>query len=160
MWIQQDLFSRHYVRDGEEYQKAPRAMAGSRIRRPGTNGTSSPEVSVGCPMGFSASSGSDHGRPSGTTSPTQSSSASVTTSLTGAESVTWSPQMGRTNGDGEAHDTWRSRGPVSSKTIAAQPSTDWSKARGRDRSVSNLEDIHAQVTASRPGLWRRMFGGA
>ncbi|CAE6461390.1 unnamed protein product [Rhizoctonia solani] len=155
MWIQQDLFSRHYVRDGEEYQKAPRAMAGSRIRpRPGTSSTSSPDPSVSCPMGFSGDSGSD--RRVGAISPTQSSAASMTTSATGAESVTWNPQPGGSN---TLSENW-GRGPVSNKTIGQKPSTDWSKARARDRSMSNLEEIHAQVSgSSRPGLWRKIFGG-
>ncbi|CUA72513.1 hypothetical protein RSOLAG22IIIB_04910 [Rhizoctonia solani] len=90
MWIQQDLFSRHYVRDGEEYQKAPRAMAGSRIRpKPGTSSASSPEASLNCQIG---DSGSD--RRMGATSPTHSSAASMATSVTGAESVSWHPQPG------------------------------------------------------------------
>ncbi|CAE6451147.1 unnamed protein product, partial [Rhizoctonia solani] len=92
MWIQQDLFSRHYVRDGEEYQKAPRAMAGSRIRqKPGNSSTSSPEASI-APMGPGGDNSSD--RRVGATSPTQSSAASVLTSATGADSVAWNPQAG------------------------------------------------------------------
>lgn len=155
MWIQQDLFSRHYVRDGEEYQKAPRALAGARIRpRPGTSSASSREPSINSPMGQSADSASD--RRMGATSPTQSSAASMVTSNTGAESVNWNPQPGGSIGLSE---NW-GRGPVSNKTIAQKPSTDWSKARTRDRSMSTLEEIHAQVTATRPGLWRKIFGGS
>ncbi|CAE6479862.1 unnamed protein product [Rhizoctonia solani] len=152
MWIQQDLFSRHYVRDGEEYQKAPRAMAGSRIRqRPVTSGTSSPEASIAYPAGAGGDSGSD--RRTGAISPTQSSAASVLTSATGADSVAWSPQTGGNT----LSETW-GRGPISNKSIGQKPSTDWSKGRARDRSMSNLEEIHSQVSNSRPGLWRRIFG--
>jgi hypothetical protein len=151
MWIQQDLFSRHYVRDGEEYQKAPRAMAGSRIRqKPGNSSTSSPEASI-APMGPGGDSSSD--RRVGATSPTQSSAASVLTSATGADSVAWNPQAGANT----LSEGW-GRGPVSNKSIGQKPSTDWSKARARDRSMSNLEEIHSQVSNSRPGLWRRIFG--
>ncbi|EUC60244.1 protoglobin protein [Rhizoctonia solani AG-3 Rhs1AP] len=152
MWIQQDLFSRHYVRDGEEYQKAPRAMAGSRIRpRPGNSSTSSPEASLNYPIGDTTSD-----RRMGATSPTQSSAASMNTNVTGTESVNWNPQPGGSN---TLSENW-SRGPVSNKTIAQKTSADWSKARTRDRSMSNLEEIHAQVSASRPGLWRKIFGGS
>ncbi|KAF8754964.1 Protoglobin [Rhizoctonia solani] len=132
--------------------EAPRAMAGSRIRqRPVTSGTSSPEASVAYPAGAGGDSGSD--RRTGAISPTQSSAASVLTSATGADSVAWSPQTGGNT----LSETW-GRGPISNKSIGQKPSTDWSKGRARDRSMSNLEEIHSQVSNSRPGLWRRIFG--
>ncbi|KAG9093292.1 hypothetical protein FRC06_011579 [Ceratobasidium sp. 370] len=68
MWIQQDLFSRHYVRDGEEYQKTPRTLAGSRIRqRPTGTGDTCPYAAAA--SNSTSASGSVSGAGSTSSSP-------------------------------------------------------------------------------------------
>ncbi|QRV92425.1 protoglobin protein [Ceratobasidium sp. AG-Ba] len=96
MWIQQDLFSRHYVRDGEKYQKSPRALAGSKIRqRPTGTGDTCPYTAAAAATSGSSTASSPNmssvnRRPSG------SAGSSTTSSVTGAESVAWNPQPGGT----------------------------------------------------------------
>ncbi|QRV77611.1 protoglobin protein [Ceratobasidium sp. AG-Ba] len=148
MWIQQDLFSRHYVRDGEKYQKSPRALAGSKIRqRPtGTGDTCPYTAAAAATSGSSAASSpnisSVNRRPSG------SAGSSTTSSVTGAESVAWNPQPGGTYTPGELYDTWGrpAAGPTSPKV-------------GRKKSMSHLDEMVGKPEG-RPGLWRRIFGGS
>ncbi|KAG8785672.1 hypothetical protein FRC12_017289 [Ceratobasidium sp. 428] len=151
MWIQQDLFSRHYVRDGEEYRKNPRTLAGSRIRqRPTGTGDTCPyaAASASPSVSGSASSSPQIGR-----KPSGSAGSSTTSSITGAESVAWNPQPGGTYAPGELYDTWgRARSNSNAPT---------SPRVGRKKSISNIDGLvggEREKDGGRPGLWRRIFG--
>lgn len=168
MWIQQDLFSRHYVRDGEEYRKSPRPLAGSRIRKRGP-GTSTASSETSCPA-VPETPPPRQRRPSGA-----SLAPSSVTSMTGTESVAWNPQPGGTYAPGQVYETWGKGNasklgpPDSNGNMSRVPSAGWgagqgsadAKLKARGRSGSKLEDLQSQTSLSgRPGLWRRIFGGA
>ncbi|KAG9074259.1 hypothetical protein FS749_014215 [Ceratobasidium sp. UAMH 11750] len=157
MWIQQDLFSRHYVRDGEEYRKNPRALAGSRIRhRPTGTGDSCPYAAAASnPTSASASvsgSGSVSSSPHLGRRPSGSAGSSTASSVTGTESVAWNAQP-LSNVPGDGYEAWnRVRSNLSMPT---------SPQFGRNRSVSNMDDVFVkdkERDGGRPGLWRRIFG--
>ncbi|KAF8606928.1 hypothetical protein BDV93DRAFT_436452 [Ceratobasidium sp. AG-I] len=162
MWIQQDLFSRHYVRDGDEFRKGPRPLAGSRIRTRGHGtSTTSSDVSASCPTVPETPPGRPRRQSGASLAP------SSVTSATGTDSVAWNPQPGGTYAPGQVYDTW-GKGIVNNPSapdanmnrVASNGWTAEAKMKGKARSTSKLDEIHSQTSNGRAGLWRRIFGGA